>query len=179
MLSGTQARKSCHSCRLCWGNISDIFTVNQRGTECCCHHTARDDSCSDEFDVGETTKGRGNWQESKEDENESGRCPPYQYTWYIISFVYNSWTGLWLWNCQILFLVVFTTLCKYWLTIKIENSFAAALLTSSFFFSESLPNTRTRTGTETAPKARAQYKCPVCKHPKKGHKNVDCPRNRK
>jgi len=25
-----------------------------------------------------------------EDENDSGRCSPYQYTWYIISFVYNS-----------------------------------------------------------------------------------------
>ena len=77
----------------------------------------------------------GNWQESKEDENDSGRCSPYQYTWYIISFFFNSWTGLWLWNSQILFLVVFATLCKYWLTIKINwEQLQHGQLTSSFFF---------------------------------------------
>lgn len=41
------------------------------------------------------------------------------------------------------------------------------------------PSTSTGTHKERAPKARRQYKCPVCKHPMKGHKNVDCPKNRK
>lgn len=41
------------------------------------------------------------------------------------------------------------------------------------------PITSTEAQKEGASKPRRQYKCPVCKNPMKGHKNVDCPKNRK
>ncbi|XP_067035289.1 uncharacterized protein [Acropora muricata] len=39
--------------------------------------------------------------------------------------------------------------------------------------------TSTEAQQKGAAKPRRQYKCPVCKNPMKGHKNVDCPKNRK
>lgn len=62
------------------------------------------------------------------------------------------------------------------ITIFVDDNFMTIYF---LFFSVSEPSTISGRQKEGAPKARRQYTCPVCKHPKKGHKNVDCPKNRK
>ena len=46
-------------------------------------------------------------------------------------------------------------------------------------FSVSEQITSTEAQKKGAAKPRRQYKCPVCKNPMKGHKNVDCPKKQK